>query len=92
MISDCAGAIEAASQTAINVQELALRNAEIIKVLVNKVDQLTCNNVRNKTKLDTVCEENSKVKEHILKNESYSLKKIWCLEVLQQQTNHVKKS
>ena len=41
LISDCTGAIEAASQTAINAQELALRNAEIIKVLVNKVDQLT---------------------------------------------------
>ena len=37
LISDCAGAIEAASQTAIKVQELAVRNAEIIKVLVNKV-------------------------------------------------------
>ena len=40
LISYCTGAIEAASQTAINAQELALRNAEIIKVLVNKVDQL----------------------------------------------------
>ena len=74
LISDCTGAIEAASQTAINAQELALKNAEIIKVLVNKVDQLTCDNVKNKTKLDTVCEENSKLKEHILKNESYSRK------------------
>ena len=40
LISDCTGAIEAASQTAINAQELALRNAEIINVLVNKVDHV----------------------------------------------------
>ena len=30
--------------------------------------------MRNKTNLDTVCEENCKLKEHILKNESYSRK------------------
>ena len=69
LISDCADAFEAAS-----AQQLALRNAEIIKVRVNKVDQLTCDNVRNKIKLDSVCEENSKLKEYILKNESYSRK------------------
>ena len=91
LISDCAGAIEAASQTAINAQKLALRNAKINKVLVNKVDQLTCDNVRNKTKLDTVCEENSKLKEHILKNESYSRKENLVFRG-QQQTNRVKKS
>ena len=41
---------------------IAVRNAEITKVHVNKVDQLTCDNVRNKTKLDTVCEESSTLK------------------------------
>ena len=72
MITDYAGKIEAVSEKATSVHELATKNAESIKTLINTVSELTNDNLKTQAKLEIVCDENNKLKEHILKNESYS--------------------
>ena len=46
--------------------------SESIKTLINTVSELTNDNLKTQAKLEIVCDENNKLKEHILKNESYS--------------------
>ena len=72
MITDYAGKIEVVSEKATSAHELATKNAESIKTLINTVSELTNDNLKTQAKLEIVCDENNKLKEHILKNESYS--------------------
>ena len=72
LITDYAGKIEAVSEKATSAHEFATKNAESIKTLINTVSALTNDNLKIQAKLEIVCNENNKLKEQILKNESYS--------------------
>ena len=72
LITDYAGKIEGVSEKATSAHELATKNAESFKTLINTVSALTNDNLKIQAKFEIVCDENNKLKEQFLKNESHS--------------------